>query len=140
MMGSNKERILIPRLNFIKERITTNNGIDVPYRWTHGATIEHMGDGLIIYSIIQHMRAKNCVCIGSGGGFIPRLMTQARADLYSQNIFEGNPSNEWGDIGTTYIVDAMNGIGGNVSWFNEESFFYVDFYITEYIIILFILN
>lgn len=42
----------------------------VPYRWTHGATEYHMGDGLLIYSVIQLMRYKTCVCLGSGGGFI----------------------------------------------------------------------
>lgn len=74
------------------------------------------------------MRAKVCVCLGSGGGFIPRIMTQARIDLHSQNIFEGNRDYNWGDIGTTYIVDAMNGIGGHVDWFKEESFFRRTFY------------
>jgi hypothetical protein len=69
------------------------------------------------------MRAKVCVCLGSGGGFIPRIMTQSRWDLHSQNIFEGDSNANWGDIGTTYIVDAMNGIGGQVDWFKEESFY-----------------
>jgi hypothetical protein len=118
--------------DFVKDNITNNRDFDevgeevlrsVPYRWSHGATDNHLGDGLIIYSLIQFMRAKVCVCLGSGGGFIPRIMTQARMDLHSQNIFEGNSDISWGDIGTTYIVDAMNGIGGNVDWFKEESFF-----------------
>ncbi len=123
---------MIINKNYIKEFITNNQEFNevgeevlknVPYRWSHGATDDHLGDGLIIYSLIQYMRAKVCVCLGSGGGFIPRIMTQARIDLHSQNIFEGNPNYNWGDIGATYIVDAMNGIGGQVSWFNEESFF-----------------
>lgn len=123
---------MITNKDYIKEFITNNQEFNevgeeilksVPYRWSHGATDDHLGDGLIIYSLIQYMRAKTCVCLGSGGGFIPRIMTQARIDLHSQNIFEGNPNYNWGDIGCTYIVDAMNGIGGNVSWFNEESFF-----------------
>ncbi len=50
-------------------------------------------------------------------------MTQARIDLHSQGIFEGNPDYNWGDIGTTYVVDAMNGVGGLVDWKDEESFF-----------------
>jgi hypothetical protein len=50
-------------------------------------------------------------------------MTQARYDLYKQGIFEGNSDLNWGDIGVTYVVDAMNGIGGYVNWFREESFF-----------------
>ncbi len=123
---------MIINKNYIKEFITNNQEFNevgeevlknVPYRWSHGATDDHLGDGLIIYSLIQYMRAKTCVCLGSGGGFIPRIMTQARIDLHSQNIFEGDPNYNWGDIGATYIVDAMNGIGGQVSWFNEESFF-----------------
>jgi hypothetical protein len=128
---------MITDKKYIKEFISNNTEFDeigeevlkdVPYRWSHGATDDHLGDGLIIYSLIQYMRAKVCVCLGSGGGFIPRIMTQARIDLHSQNIFEGNPDYNWGDIGTTYVVDAMNGIGGVVNWFNEESFFRRTFY------------
>ncbi len=114
---------MITNKNFIENNITSNNGNDLPYLWTHGATKEHMGDGLIVYSIIQHMRAKNCVCIGSGGGYIPRIMTQARIDLHKQNIFDGNPDYNWGDIGSTYIVDACNGIGGPTDIEDENSFY-----------------
>jgi len=115
----------------IKEYLTNNHKIDddgnmifepVKYRWTHGATDLHLGDGLIIYSLIMFNRAKVCVCIGSGGWFIPRLMTQARMDLWEQKIFEGNNSVEWGDIGTTTIIDAVNGIGGYTDWTEENSF------------------
>jgi len=113
---------------FIQNNITSNNGVPVPYLWTHGATKEHMGDGLIVYSLIQHMRAKICVCIGSGGGYIPRIMTQARIDLYQQNILEGNGDYNWGDIGSTYLIDACNGIGGPSDIENEESFFRSQFY------------
>ena len=114
-----------------KEYLTNNHIIDengsmilepVKYRWTHGATDLHLGDGLLVYSFIQFIRAKVCVCIGSGGGFIPRLMTQARMDLHSQNIFEGQKQPEWGDIGTTIIIDAANGVGGFTDWTNENSF------------------
>lgn len=109
--------------DYIKYCITSNQGTPVPYRWTHGATDLHLGDGLIVYSIIQHMRAKNCVCIGSGGGFIPRIMTAARKDLYEQEIFKGNGDYNWGDIGATYLVDACNGVGGFNDLENEDSFF-----------------
>ena len=119
---------MISNQEFIKKNITTNDGEPVPYLWTHGATIEHMGDGLMVYSIIQHMRAKNCVCIGSGGGYIPRIMTQARIDLHKQKIFEGNGDYNWGDIGATYVVDACNGVGGPNDLDNEESFYRKNFY------------
>ena len=121
--------------NFVFDKITNNqvykkapngkiivNHERVKYSWTHGATKYHLGDGLLIYAMIQNMRAKNCVCLGSGAGFIPRIMTQARLDLYDQEIFEGNNDFNWGDIGATFIVDAANGIGGEVDWLNEESF------------------
>lgn len=127
---------MILNLNFIREFITNNqserleqNGQvythfdPVPYRWSHGATELSLGDGLLIYSIIHFMRAKNCVCLGSGGGFIPRIMTQARLDLYESGIFEGKKEFNWGDIGSTFLVDATNGVGGKVDY-NEESSFY----------------
>lgn len=121
--------------NFVYDKISNNQvykqdekgdiHIDhapVSYRWAHGATDYHLGDGLLIYSFIQYMRAKICVCLGSGGGFIPRIMTQARLDLYDQEIFDGNNDFNWGDIGATFIVDAANGVGGEVDWLKEDSF------------------
>lgn len=116
----------------IKQFLTNNHTIDeetgeiilepVKYRWSHGATDSHLGDGLLIYSFIQFIRAKICVCIGSGGGFIPRIMTQARKDLWEQGVFKGNNSTEWGDIGTTIVIDAANGVGGFTDWTEENSF------------------
>lgn len=119
---------MITNQDYIKKNITTNNGDPVPFRWAHGATDEHLGDGIIVYALIQHMRAKNCVCIGTGGGYIPRIMTQARIDLYKQNIFEGNGDYNWGNIGATYVVDPCNGIGGECKVENEKSFFRNTFY------------
>ena len=119
---------MITNNEFIKNNITNNGDKPVPYRWTHGATDLHMGDGIVVYSMIQHMRAKNCVCIGSGGGYIPRIITQARLDLHQQGIFEGNGDYNWGDIGSTYVVDACNGVGGPNDLDNEESFYRTKFY------------
>lgn len=99
----------------------------VPYRWTHGATEKHLGDGILIYSIIQLMKYKTLVCLGSGGGYIPRIMTQARIDLYDQDIFEGDRDYNWGDIGVTYLVDAANGVGGKVSYLDKNSYFRYQF-------------
>ena len=113
---------------YVKHNLTNNNQEPVPYRWTHGATDFHLGDGLVIYSLVQHMRAKTCGCIGSGGGFIPRLITQARKDLYDQQIFSGDPDFNWGDIGVTYLVDACNGIGGPNDLERETSFFNTTFH------------
>ena len=118
----------ITNKDFVKGFITNNGSDPVSYRWTHGATDYHLGDGLLIYSLIQYMRAKTCVCLGSGGGFIPRIMTQARRDLHEQGIFEGNDDMNWGDIGATFIVDAANGVGGNTDWTKEDSFLRNHFY------------
>ena len=115
---------------YLESYITTDNGVDVPYRWSHGATKKHLGDGLIVYSLIQMMRAKVCVCLGSGGGFIPRLMTQARQDLWEQGIFEeGDWEPNWQPekYGSTYVVDAANEVGGHVYWAEENSFFRQNF-------------
>jgi hypothetical protein len=119
---------MITNQPYIEKVITTNDGELVPYLWTHGATKSHLGDGLIVYSLVQHMRAKVCVCIGSGGGFIPRIITQARIDLHNQQILEGNPDYNWGDIGVTYLVDACNGVGGPTDIEDETSFFRTKFY------------
>ena len=132
---------MILNLKFIREFITNNQKEQlehnskvstqydpVPYRWTHGATEYSLGDGLLIYSIIHYMRAKVCVCLGSGGGFIPRIMTQARLDLYDSGIFEGKKEFNWGDIGSTFLVDATNGVGGEVDYLEENSFFRSKFF------------
>ena len=126
---------------FIKDFITHNldtkkdvNGkkyeehTPISYRWTHGATDLTLGDGLLVYSAIHYLRAKTCICLGSGGGFIPRIMTQARIDLYDAGIFEGDRDYNWGDIGVTFLVDAANGVGGNVDWLEEDSFLRKTFY------------
>jgi hypothetical protein len=119
---------MITNDDYIRKNITNNDSQPVPYRWTHGATDLHMGDGIVVYSLIQHMRAKVCVCIGSGGGFIPRIMTQARIDLHKQKIFDGNTDYNWGDIGATYLVDACNGVGGPNDIDDETSFYRSKFY------------
>ena len=100
----------------------------IKYRWTHGATDFSMGDGMLVYSAIHYLRSKVCVCLGSGGGFIPRIMTQARIDLYDAEIFEGNRDYNWGDIGTTFLVDASNGVGGFTDWLEVDSFLRKTFY------------
>ena len=126
----------IINLDFIKDFITHNlitkqdesgrnytEHVPLKYRWTHGATEFSLGDGLLVYSVIHYLRAKVCVCLGSGGGFIPRIMTQARFDLYDSKIFEGDRDINWGDIGSTYLVDADNGVGGFTDWTDENSYY-----------------
>ena len=108
--------------DYIMNYITTNEGEEVPYRWSHGADDMHLGDGLIIYTLVQFFKFKTLVCLGSGGGFIPRIMTQARYDLSEQGFYK-EVCMEWGDNGSTYVVDACNGFNGNVDWVEEDSVF-----------------
>ena len=104
---------------------TYEQQIPVAYRWTHGATDYHLGDGMIIYSLIQMLRSKIVVCLGSGGGFIPRIMVQAHRDLKEQGIFED--CDVWNKV-QIFVVDAANGVGGNNDWVEESSFFRRTFY------------
>ena len=55
-------------------------------------------------------------------------MSQARRDLHEQKIFEGNNEWNWGDIGSTIVVDANNGIGGLTDWTEKNSFLRKNFY------------
>ena len=113
---------------YIKKHITTNNGKeDVPYRWSHGATDKHLGDGILIYSLIQFHKYKTLVCLGSGGGFIPRIMSQARYDLSLEGYYKETKM-ETGDNGTTYVVDAMNGVNGKTDWEDKDSVLRKHFY------------
>lgn len=119
--------------NFIKKFITNNpiekiddkgeNYTDydaVKYRWSHGSTESYLGDGLIIYSLINFLKCKNVVCLGSGGGFIPRIMVQAHRDLKEQEIFEQDYM--WDKI-QVYLVDAANKVGGEIDWKEKDSYF-----------------
>ena len=54
------------------------HGKEFRYRWSHGATDKHLGDGMILYSINVFFQTKTVVCLGSGNGFIPRIMSQSK--------------------------------------------------------------
>ena len=112
---------MILNLDFIKKYIT-NNGDEgeVPFRWSHGSTDYHIGDGILIYSLIYYLRLKTCVCLGSGGGFIPRIMTQARLDLVKDGTFTY-------DKGITIVVDDMSERWGETDWESKDSFFRKNF-------------
>jgi len=75
---------------------------DAPWAGSHGAEGDYLGMGLLYYALVYGMRAKVAVCLGSGGGFVPRLMRQAQRDLgvahRSRTILvDGNlPDAGWG--------------------------------------------
>ena len=99
---------------YIKDEITTNQGKEFRYRWSHGATNNHMGDGIIAYSMMYFFKPKVSVCLGSGGGFIPRIMSAANQDLKEEGFNKNNSE--------VFLIDAFNGVNGEPDW-DENSFF-----------------
>jgi hypothetical protein len=102
-----------------KDFITSMLTVDDPWCSSHGADngSEDLGAGLLYYSLAYSMRARTCVCLGSGGGFVPRLMRQAQRDL---NL-EG---------GRTFLVDGAQNVSqerkdiwGSPYWLDEDSTF-----------------
>jgi len=101
----------------IKNSITRNDGEDeVKYRWSHGATDKHLGDGMLVYSLMYLFKPKLSVCLGSGGGFIPRIMWNCISDLRQEGYDGKNESR-------VILVDAVNGVNGHPDWTDEDSFY-----------------
>ena len=106
---------------YIEQEITTNAGkSDVKYRWSHGATAKHLGDGMILYSLMYFLKPKLSVCLGSGGGYIPRIMWSCISDL-RQEGYDGTGESR------VILVDAVNGINGAPDWTDEDSFYRTNF-------------
>jgi hypothetical protein len=53
-------------------------------KWSesHGAVNNFAGMGSIYYALTYTYKAKKCVCLGSGGGFVPKLMHLAQQTLW----------------------------------------------------------
>ena len=99
---------------YIEQEITTNQGKEFRYRWSHGATDKHMGDGMILYSLMYFFKPKMSVCLGSGNGFIPRIMSSVNQDLKEEGFKR--------DDTEVILVDAFNGVAGVPDW-DMDSFF-----------------
>ena len=75
---------------------------EAPWSDSHGAHDAYLSAGLLYYTLTYAMRAEVAVCLGSGGGFVPRLMRQAQRDAgiaeRSRTILvDGNvPDAGWG--------------------------------------------
>jgi hypothetical protein len=88
-----------------------------PWCGSHGAEDGYLGFGLLYYALVYAARARVAVCLGSGGGFVPRVMRQAQRDLgiahRSRTILvDGNvPEAGW----------------GAPAWMAPDSFFRVQF-------------
>ena len=102
---------------YIYDSITRNQDSgSVSYRWTHGANDTYMGSGIMYFSIPYFLKARVCVCLGSGGGYVPRLMVDCVHELNETQMYG---ENKYGEV---YVVDATNGFNGEVDWSDEDSF------------------
>jgi hypothetical protein len=97
---------------------------DAPWSGSHGADGDYLGLGLLYYSIVYALKAKVAVCLGSGGGFVPRVMRQAQRDLGIA------------DSSRTILVDGNNPAAGwgAPRWLSKNSFFQTHFSDVEIII------
>lgn len=50
---------------------------------SHDANRKYLGAGMLYYAMVYTLQAQRCVCLGSGGGFVPRVMVEAQRDLVS---------------------------------------------------------
>ncbi len=113
---------------WLYDSITRNQDSgSVSYRWTHGANDLYMGAGIFYYAIPYFLKARVCVCLGSGGGFVPRLMVDSTWELqetqmYDEGPTKGHDSVQRGITGEVYVVDATNGFNGEVDWADDDSY------------------
>lgn len=64
--------------DFVRKAIVS----DERFAGSHGGSGSgFLGLGALYYSLAYAYRAQHCVCLGSGSGFVPRLMRQAQRDL-----------------------------------------------------------
>ena len=57
------------------------------WSWSHGTVgTKYAGFAPLYFSLIYTMRSKRCVCLGSGGGFVPKIMAYAQNKLIEENL------------------------------------------------------
>ena len=107
---------------YIYDSITRNQDSgSVSYRWTHGANDTYMGSGIMYFSIPYFLKARVCVCLGSGGGYVPRLMVDCVHELNETQMYG---KDKYGEV---YVVDATNSVNGDVDWSDDDSFLRTQF-------------
>ena len=105
-----------------------------PDEWcaSHGATpgSPALGAGMLYYALTYSLRAPVCVCLGSGGGFVPRMMRQAQRDLRL------DPSRTILVDGAENVPPEKREIWGSPSWVAEDSWFRKQFPDVEIVVSL----
>ena len=91
------------------------------YAWSHGADgISYVGSGILYFAIPYMLKAQTCVCIGSGGGYVPRFMYQAQREANVQNA-------------RTILIDADKGDCGRPNYLRADSAFRKQFPEIEFV-------
>jgi hypothetical protein len=81
------------------------------FAWSHGAdALSYIGSGILYFAIPYVLKARTCVCIGSGGGYVPRFMHHAQVEAKVQGA-------------RTILIDANKGKFGRPNYQSERSFF-----------------
>ena len=101
--------------NFLVSNIT----VDDPWCSSHGAENggTFLGAGILYYALAYTLVPKVCVCLGSGGGFVPRLMRQAQRDLKLE------PSRTILVDGAQKVINSRKEIWGSPYWIEKHSTF-----------------
>ncbi len=96
--------------SFIQEHLTKQGF----WAGLHGAKGKNLGAGMLYYGIVYAMSAKTCVCLGSGDGFVPRVLRQAQRDMGLEDS-------------RTILIDGNTGKWGHPLWLPENSIFKREF-------------
>lgn len=101
--------------DFIQSTLTA----DDPWCQSHGACDGgvDLGAGMLYYGLAYSLKSRICVCLGSGGGFVPRMMRQAQRDL---NLDESRTILVDGGLN---VNEARKEIWGSPYWLPEDSTF-----------------
>ena len=91
--------------------------------WGHGANEDFLGFGILYYGFVHLLKAKVVVCLGSGGGFVPRVMYQAQFDLglnKSRTILidANKPEVGWGSPEYLYENSFLRKVCPNIEIWN----------------------
>ena len=111
------------------------------WSWSHGTVgTKYAGFAPLYFSLIYTMRSKRCVCLGSGGGFVPKIMVYAQNKLIEENLIvdydvslvDANLAG-WGDRSYDNCIEGYPEIklinkttDEAVELFNDISYLHVD--------------
>lgn len=84
-------------------RLHASDLADTTWSESHGAAAPHLSLGALYFTLPYMLEARTVVCLGSGGGFVPRCMLAAQHQLVSEGRIEHVDA---------HLVDAHTGVWG----------------------------